>query len=176
MPHIHTQPGEHDNTISIYLFRIDFAEPKLLLHLHRKIGKYAQFGGHIELHETPWQALKHELEEESGYTIEQTEILQPDIILFTSTTQVVHPIPSVIATMKYPGNAHHAHIDSAYTLVAKDEPKAMPHDGESQDLRFFTKEEIEISPDIDPVTRDTALYIYNECLLKWRVVSTSHFS
>ncbi len=53
MAHIHTQPGQHDHTASAYIFRVDFDEPKLVLHLHRKINKYLQFGGHIELHETP---------------------------------------------------------------------------------------------------------------------------
>ncbi len=28
-----------------------------------------QVGGHIELDETPWQAVEHELREESGYTL-----------------------------------------------------------------------------------------------------------
>jgi len=63
MAHIHTQPGQHDHTASAYIVRTDFDEPKIMLHLHRKIGKYLQFGGHVELHETPWQAVVHELRE-----------------------------------------------------------------------------------------------------------------
>ena len=66
MAHIHTQPGQHDHTASAYIIRTDLDTPRIMLHLHRKIGKYLQFGGHVELNETPWQAVVHELREESG--------------------------------------------------------------------------------------------------------------
>ena len=31
MPHIHTEPGQHDHTASAYIFRTDFSEPKVML-------------------------------------------------------------------------------------------------------------------------------------------------
>src|SRR3954465_16018556 len=77
MPHIHTEPGQHDHTVSAYIFRTDFSEPKVMLHLHKKHGTYMQFGGHIELNENPWQAITHELREEAGYELDELFILQP---------------------------------------------------------------------------------------------------
>ena len=74
MPHIHTEPDQHDMTVSAYIVRTDSAEPLCLVHMHRKIGKLAQIGGHIELNETPWQSIAHELEEESGYTLENATL------------------------------------------------------------------------------------------------------
>jgi len=43
------------------------AEPRIILHKHRKLNKLLQFGGHVELDETPWQAVLREIAEESGY-------------------------------------------------------------------------------------------------------------
>lgn len=77
MAHIHTEPGQHDHTASGFIVRTDTPEPTLILHRHKKTGKYMQFGGHIELDETPWQAVRHELMEESGYDLSDLQILQP---------------------------------------------------------------------------------------------------
>lgn len=68
MPHIHTQPNQHDMTVSAYIVRKENDEWKYLVHFHKKIEVLMQIGGHIELDETPWQTVAHELEEESGYT------------------------------------------------------------------------------------------------------------
>jgi 8-oxo-dGTP pyrophosphatase MutT (NUDIX family) len=56
MPHIHTGPGEHDHTASAVIIRNESDGPKVLLHLHKKLNRLLQPGGHVELHETPWQA------------------------------------------------------------------------------------------------------------------------
>ena len=77
MPHIHTAPVEHVFTASAYIIRLDQKEPMLLLHKHKKLHVFLQFGGHIEPHETPWEAITHELLEESGYELGQLELLQP---------------------------------------------------------------------------------------------------
>lgn len=53
MPHIHTEPGQHDHTASAYIVRLDEAEPALILHRHKILGQYLQFGGHVELDENP---------------------------------------------------------------------------------------------------------------------------
>ena len=67
MPHIHTAPNQHDMTVSAYIILRDGEDLKCLVHLHKKVGKLMQIGGHIELDETPWQSVVHELFEESGY-------------------------------------------------------------------------------------------------------------
>src|SRR5690349_16040516 len=101
MSHIHTEFGQHDHTVSAYVIRTDFEEPKLMLHLHRKFGRYAQFGGHIELNETPWQAIAHELEEESGYMLDNVQILQPSKRLSSVVSAVVHPHAISHVTMRH---------------------------------------------------------------------------
>jgi 8-oxo-dGTP pyrophosphatase MutT (NUDIX family) len=56
MPHIHEK---YDFTVSAMIMH--HSEPKLGLHFHKKLRKWLQAGGHIELHEDPLQALEHEL-------------------------------------------------------------------------------------------------------------------
>jgi 8-oxo-dGTP pyrophosphatase MutT (NUDIX family) len=177
MPHIHTKPGQHDHTISVYLVRTDFSEPKIMLHLHRKIGTYAQFGGHIELHETPWQSVIHELKEEAGYNIEQISVLQPRNRMTAITGAVVHPYPAVHSTMGYPSDKGHFHTDTTYALITSESPHALPDKGESTDIRLFTRAElVALGKDmIDGVTYDTALYIFDEILNNWEAISPQAF-
>jgi len=175
MPHIHTAPGQHDHTVSMYIFRIDFNEPKVMLHMHKKIGAYAQFGGHIELDENPWQTIEHELAEETGYDMKQVQILQPTNRKAHITSAIVHPYPIVYSTMGYPNNKTHLHIDSAYAFITNESPLNLPQEGESTELRLFTREEAATSSSIDVITRDTALYIFDNCLTDWQPVSTKDF-
>ncbi len=176
MAHIHTEPGQHDTTISIHLIRLDFDEPKIMLHLHRKIGLYTQFGGHVELHETPWQSAAHELKEETGYDIDQVQVLQPKDRMRILGGATLHPYPVAQATVGYPGQDHF-HTDSIYALTASEEPRDAPEDGESTDIRLFTRNEIaQLGSDkIDSFTKDVALFVFDECLKTWRPTPTSEF-
>lgn len=176
MPHIHTQPGQHDHTASAYIFRTDFDEPKVLLHLHKKFGKYMQFGGHIELHETPWQTISHELREESGYSMDQLKILQPKERIRHLNGVVVHPQPVVHATQ--PINDHaHFHTDIMYAFVTSESPRYQPDEGETSDSLLLTRHELALLPDdkIIPNVRETAFYIFDHCLLHWDALETSTF-
>ena len=175
MPHIHTEPGQHDHTVSIYLVRTDFSEPKIMLHFHSKMNKYAQFGGHVELNETPWAAATHELREEAGYNIDELSLLQPQKRLKAIRGAVVHPQPIVHATMGYPTNGGHFHTDSAYAVVADKPPAHRPEDGESTDIQSYTREEIAKHQNIDDITRDIALYILDECLSSWQQLPATLF-
>ena len=73
MSHIHNDPGHHDLTVSAFIILLDKTTPKLLLHRHRILKKWLQFGGHVELNENPWTAIIRKMSEESGYGIEQLQ-------------------------------------------------------------------------------------------------------
>lgn len=96
MAHIHTNPGEHDLTTSAFVVRDDLETPKLLLHMHKKLHVLLQPGGHVELREDPWQAITHELKEESGYALEELEILSPK-----APNAKLHPVPVVVNTHNF---------------------------------------------------------------------------
>lgn len=175
MSHIHTKPGQHDHTSCAYLFRIDGNEPKVLLHRHKIIGKYMQFGGHVELDETPWQAITHELLEESGYTIDQIAVLQPKQRIRKLTDAVIHPLPVVYSTYTLPNE--HFHTDIAYAFTTNEDPRNLPADGETTDIRSFTRSElIDLPKDlIIENVREISLYIFDHCLAQWQLTSPNEF-
>lgn len=175
MPHIHTKPGQHDHTVSAYLFRIEENEPKVLLHIHRKFGKHMQFGGHIELNETPWQAITHEILEESGYSMEQLAVLQPTDRIIQLHDAIMHPQPVTHNTHTLPGE--HFHTDLVYAFTTMEAPKQQPSDGESTDIRSFTRSELVNLADDSIIenVREIALYIFDNCLTQWQPVSPSEF-
>lgn len=177
MAHIHTEPGQHDHTVSIYIFRTNSTEPQVLLHYHKKIRSYAQFGGHIELHETPWQAVIRELKEESGYNIHSLQLLQPAQRFTSVQDGIVHPHPAAHVTMTYGGDSlDHFHTDTTYAFIATSDPEDLPEEGESNHLRLFTRKEVADSQDIDGITRDTALYIFDTVLTNWEAVSPADYA
>lgn len=175
VPHIHDKPGQHDHTVSAYIIRIDGDEPKILLHRHKKLGVFMQFGGHIELHETPWQAMKHELLEETGYEFDQLELLQPKQRMKNITSSNLHPQPFVHSTHKITND--HFHTDSGYAFVTKDEPKHAVASGESKEMRLFTLEELKAlaAKDMFQDNRDRCEFAMMTCVPKWERVSPNTY-
>ena len=63
MAHIHEKI---DFTVAIFVVR----DAKVLVILHRKLGKWLPLGGHVELDEEPESAALREAREESGLDVE----------------------------------------------------------------------------------------------------------
>ena len=142
MPHIHTEAGQHDMTVSAYIVRkSDNGEWLCLVHMHRKIGRLMQAGGHIELSDTPWASVAHELKEEIGYTFSELQVAQPFDEMPIIQTAIIHPLPIVMNTHSVMDG--HYHSDHCYVFVANDEPVGSPAAGESKDLRWLTLNELE---------------------------------
>lgn len=133
MPHIHEL---YDFTVSAYILHP--TEPKIALHLHKKLGMWMQMGGHVELHEDPLEALSHELKEEAGLSKEDYEILQ--------TTD--RPIPRGSKSLPIPFHFEvhefsngHKHIDLEYVVRSK-VSRLKPDQNESQQIDWYTIEQI----------------------------------
>lgn len=140
MPHIHTEPNQHDITVSMYIIRKELDEWKCLVHMHRKLGVLMQIGGHIEIDETPWQTVAHELKEESGYTLAELKVMQASVVGQVRGA-VVHPTPCMVNTHTA-GPGPHYHSDLCYAFVAKNVPSQGPSEGESSDMRWMTIHEM----------------------------------
>lgn len=167
MGHLHNEPGQHDYTVAAYIVRLDNGEPEVLLHRHKRMQKLLPIGGHIELDETPWQAVAREIKEESGYVLEQAEVLQPKQRIEFLSDIVVHPQP--VAVTDQDVSSEHFHTDLAYAFVIYGEPRAEMGEGESTDLRWLTKSELEklTVSEIFPNTREIYNFITSECLPSW---------
>lgn len=130
-------------TVSGYIIRKDTkGEWLCLLHMHRKIDKLMQIGGHIELDQTPWQAIAAELKEETGYELVELKVLQwaesPQ-----STHRVTHPQPFVLNT--HMAGENHYHSDMCFGFIANDLPSHLVGHGESQDLRWMSFEAMRLA-------------------------------
>lgn len=145
MPHIHTQSGEHDATVSAFI--VHSGSEAVLLHRHRKLGILLQPGGHIELLEHPWATMTHELDEETGYDLDQLSVLQTNAII-PGLVEIAHPIPLAYRTHDFPvATNKHFHTDAAYGFVTAEAPRRAPHEGESQELFWATADELRAIPE-----------------------------
>src|SRR5258708_12446380 len=115
----HFTPGHV--TASCYV--VDAAERQLLLHHHRRLGRWLQLGGHVEGDEAPSAAALREGSEESGLT--DLDFAHDGIFDLD-----VHSIPAG------KGEPDHLHFDIRY-LARTSTPQAIALDAsESTDLTW----------------------------------------
>ncbi|SDH48544.1 NUDIX domain-containing protein [Microbacterium sp. 77mftsu3.1] len=166
MGHLNTAHGDHDACVSFFIIRTDLGEPRITFHRHKKTGKLAMFGGHVELDESPIATLRRELTEESGYRPDQVWILQPRRRLRVVEGLALHPIPAVSTTGQFPVSPDHFHTDLLYALVTSEEPAGELAAGESEDIRLLTTEEVRAIPDAEthPAWKQIALYLLTDMI------------
>ena len=177
MAHIHTNPGEHDQTASAFIVRTDREKPELLLHTHKKLGVLLQIGGHVELNETPWQAVCHEIVEETGYSLDQLDILQPKLRMESLDGAVLHPLPLVHNTHNFDTAGTHKHTDVSYAFVTDSEPNNLPSEGESTDFRWVDIEQLKAleKRNIFENVRKIGEFVLTDILNEWQAVELSKF-
>jgi 8-oxo-dGTP pyrophosphatase MutT (NUDIX family) len=176
MAHIHTMPGQHDTTVTLYIVRHFGKEWKALLHMHRKLQRLLPVGGHVELHETPWQAAVHELREEAGYEMGDLQILQPKVRMKSLSGIALHPAPVQSNTHDITDN--HFHTDLTYALIASSEPTITIAANESHDARWLSRQAIEQlgANEIYQNSRETYLFVLDTLLEHWEAVPTTTFA
>lgn len=163
MSHIHTQPGQYDFTVSAFIIRTDFDAPKIVLHRHKKLGKWLQFGGHVELNENPWEALTHEVLEESGYDMAQLELIEvakgPNL-----SNDFSHPLPFCVNS--HPFSDEHSHTDLAYAFRTNQAPNHKIAKGESTDVQYFSRDELASLPltEIFQNVKEIGLFVFDNLL------------
>ncbi|MET0980025.1 MAG: NUDIX domain-containing protein, partial [Candidatus Saccharimonadales bacterium] len=116
---------------------------KTLLLKHKFLPLWTPPAGHIELHETPEEALYREVAEEAGITREHLSFINTNqgMELFDRRSSVVDLVPFDIESHPI-GDDGHRHIDMAYVLESTTD-RVRPADGESQELRWFSLEELD---------------------------------
>lgn len=114
----HFDPGHV--TASCYV--ID-PEARLLLHRHRRLGRWLQMGGHLEAGELPARAALREAEEESG--LSSLALVIDDIFDID-----VHPIPAA------KGEPDHRHFDVRYLARTATPERIALDPAESEDLAW----------------------------------------
>ena len=138
MPHIHAL---YDFTVSGFIV---FEGQVLLLH-HKKLDTWLQPGGHIELNEDPEEALFREIEEETGLTRPHLKVIEPGERALPFQSNERHkrlPLPFDLNVHPFGDHPTHRHIDLSY-LMQSDTGSINQNLAESNDLRWFTRKELE---------------------------------
>ena len=110
-------------------------EKKALLHLHKRLGYWLPAGGHIDRDELPEEAALREVKEETGLEV---KLYTPDKeIEMDDVRDLVRPMHVLLENI----NQFHQHIDFVYYATPVNY-EINPQDGESNNLRWFTAEEL----------------------------------
>jgi len=174
MPHIHTEPGQHDLTVSAFITN---RHQQILVHKHKKLNRYLQHGGHVELHEDPWTAVLREIREETGYSPEQLILRVPPmmhVMKYTDDPTVFHPYPVSFNTHQIADG--HYHTDIGYAFVVLDDiPDTPVAEGESTDSRWLEIEDIDVPEYNIPCNVRTIMhYILGDSFKLWSYVDVSY--
>lgn len=136
-------------------------------------------GGHVELHETPWQAVLHEVQEETGYDIAQLQLMQPsDRLQHMSGDAQLHPIPVSHSTHRYSDDLDHYHTDSSYLFVTDELPSGKPSEAESNELHWLTLQEVKDLPaemTLENI-REIVIHMFTTYLPNWERVDIDKFA
>jgi 8-oxo-dGTP pyrophosphatase MutT (NUDIX family) len=116
------------------------SDGRVLLHRHKRLGRWLQPGGHIDSGETPWQAAVRETVEETGLVSHH-----PDAGPFLLHVDV------------HEGPRGHVHLDLRYLLHGDAELALRPARGESPDVAWWQREDAARISDASTVAALSAL-------------------
>jgi len=135
------------------------------------------YGGHIELNESPWDAVLREVREEAGYDADQLKVLQPPQHLRDVGEGVTHPLPIHIGTYAYGGSKDHFHTDIAYAFIANGEPSQPIGNGESASSSLLSLTDLEALPNdkVPTSVRQIGLFAFG-LLDLWLPVPTGEYA
>lgn len=174
MPHIHNEPGQHDLTVSAFILN---RQGHILVHKHKRLNRYMQPGGHVELHEDPWTALLREIKEETGYTPEQLFLKVPPMAMidnFVADPKCFHPYPISFNTHPI-GDDGHYHTDLGYAFKIFDsKPYTEPAEGESRDILWIDRFNIDnVAYNIPRNVQTIMKYVTTDVMKEWPVFAVS---
>lgn len=133
-------------TATVYLFH----NKKVLLHRHEKLNKWLPPGGHVEKDETPPEAARREVLEETGLEIDfiEQENLKIDA---PNGISIERPFLCLLENIPpYKDKSAHQHIDFIYLA----QPRTLKQS--SGNFQWFSYEELQhldVFPDIAEVLR-----------------------
>lgn len=135
-------------------FVID-SQSRVLLLWHKRMQKWMPPGGHVDPNETPEECAKRECKEETGLDVDIIGTDQPNLFRDSPEEGSMLKRPFAMQLENIPANEArnepaHQHMDFLYLAKPIDDSQAlMIAEAEADDLRWFTKEEVESIPKED---------------------------
>lgn len=154
MPHIHTLEGQFDFTVSGYLVH----NSRILLIKHKYLPLWTPPAGHVELNQTPLDALYAEIAEEAG--IESSRLQLIETTPYPGSRQrsdIASGLPLPFDMEYHTISETHRHINMAYMLLSNTDTVA-PEAGESNTFKWFSAEELHDFKDTNESIISSALY------------------
>ena len=153
MPHIHTQDGEIDFVVNVYVVY----KNRTLLRMHDKHHKWFPVGGHVELNETPEETAIREVKEEVGLDVVLWDGNKEKIKHNFSPDEYQELIPPIFMNIHRISEAHR-HLSLAYFAKSQSDVIVEPDTHErSGGCLWLTQEELLARNDIDLATKHYAL-------------------
>ncbi len=125
---------------------------KVLLHKHKKYDLILPVGGHIDRDELPHEAALREAKEEAGLTLELYNSNKIEECIDNNEKELNRGEHLNLHFV----NTHHQHAEFVFYAKSRSS-KFKPKKGESKDLNWYTKEEIETSTFIKKAQKMYAL-------------------
>jgi 8-oxo-dGTP pyrophosphatase MutT (NUDIX family) len=100
------------------------AHGRVLLHRHKRLGRWLQPGGHLDPGELPAEAARRETREETGLVARHLDAS-----------------PRPLHLDVHEGGRGHVHLDVRYLLVADGDLPFAPADGESAELAWLSADD-----------------------------------
>lgn len=140
---------QRDFTASAYILN----ENLVLLLWHPKLQKWLPPGGHLEKDETPDEAVRREVLEETGLNIEL--ITQENLFIQESNARSI-PRPYLCLLENIPAykdTPFHQHIDFIFVAKALNPEALISHEGMT--LKWFSEKEIELLLEEEEIFKET---------------------
>jgi 8-oxo-dGTP pyrophosphatase MutT (NUDIX family) len=119
--------SEHADPVHVTGSAIVVGPRGTVLHLHKRLHRWLQPGGHVEPGEAPWDTALRESIEETGLPLRHAD----NVHAINSDT------PPLVHLDVHPAAKGHVHLDLRYLLTTPDADPSPPP-GESPEVRWFS--------------------------------------
>ena|SRR3989344_1165160 len=145
-------------------FIVDSQNRTLLL-WHKRLGRWMPPGGHVDEDETPEETAKRECQEETGLDVEIVGNAQENLFAGNPKEGTMLKKPIALLLENIPaseerGEPAHQHMDFLYLARPLNEEQELSLlEEEGEDMRWFTREDIEALDEHGEIFSNVKMYI-----------------
>ncbi|HLD32637.1 MAG TPA: NUDIX domain-containing protein [Candidatus Peribacteraceae bacterium] len=145
-------------------FIVDSQNRTLLL-WHKRLGRWMPPGGHVDEDETPEETAKRECQEETGLDVEIVGNAQENLFAGNPKEGTMLKKPIALLLENIPaseerGEPAHQHMDFLYLARPLNEEQELSLlEEEGEDMRWFTREDIEALDERKEMFSNVKMYI-----------------